>query len=268
MNLKSLAAAVFLAAPTCLFGATAPYSNDFSGTGSNTAFTYAPSSSASPTMYYSVTSGVNRLTYTNSSAVGAATSLSLTNMGTQNFSFTTQVSISSFGTQNTNGTSVGFGLFGLDNAFTGSLTSNAYYLVDWNVANSGGTTGTLRILALGDTTGFTATNGAADVDPSAGLAAVLNTVYTMKVTGTYTGSTLNMTMKLYDSTGTTQIGTTATASDTTPLTGTNFGYRSRAGIGGGTFTANYDNFAVAVPEPASLSILAGAGLLAMRRRRR
>ena len=248
-----------------LSAAVIPYTNDFSGTGSNTAFT-----SENTDAEWTVTGGAYVFNYTNTTITPSTASISLTNASNIAFTMETQFTVSSVGSVNSNGATLGFGLFGANTTFSGSASS-AYYLADWQVANSG-TPGNLRIVALGDTTGFT--NTPTSVDANAGsstLAVTLGTTYTLRLVGTYSGSTLNMTLGVYDATGTTQIGSSAIASDTSPLTGTNFGFRNRVGLGGGTFTANFDNFAV-VPEPGSAALLllgcSAVTALALKRRAR
>jgi len=270
VNLKLLAATALIAAPASVWAATVPYSNDFSGSGTNTAFTTQDTT-------YSVTGGVYKFSTSNTATAASNASIQLTDLGTQSFTIQSQVTVTSFGAPNGQGITVGLGSFGGDSTFSAASAAKAYYLADWTVdAGAGGTgSGTLRILSLGDASGFNNVNGLADGNTSStSFAATLNTTYTLKLTGTYTGSgaskTLNLSLGVFDATGTTKVAgsTFATATDTSPLTGTNFGYRNRLGIGGGTFTTNFDNYSVAVPEPASLSILAGAGLLSLRRRRR
>jgi len=243
--------------------AVIPYTNDFSGTGSNTAF---PNENTDA--QWNVTGGSYAFTYTNTGVGVSTASISLTGGSGIAFTMATQFTVSSVGTLNSNGQTLGFGLFGADAAFTGS-TGSAYYLADWQVANSG-TPGNLRIVSLGET-GSTFTNTPTNVDDNSGsssLAIQTGTTYTLKLVGTYIGSTLHMTLGVYNAAGTAQIGSSAIATDTNPLTGSYFGYRNRIGLGGGSFAANFDNFSV-VPEPASLSLLslgASIGAVALRRR--
>jgi hypothetical protein len=240
-----------------LQAAMLPYTNDFSGSGSNAAFTSETTSAE-----WTVSGGVYQYSYTNTSITPSRASVQLTNAAGVNFTMQTQFSVSSIGSVNSNGQTLGFGLFGSEATFAGSNSSSAYYLADFQYANSI-TPGALRILSLGNTTGFTGT--ATSVDANAGvstLAVELNTTYTLKLIGTYAGSTLNMTLGLFDSTGTTQIGTSATATDTSVLTGINFGYRNRTGLGGGTASVAFDNFSVApIPEPTSALIVGCASVV-------
>jgi hypothetical protein len=261
----ALLAGLVLASLQPLGAAVIPYTNDFSGTGANTAFT-----SENTNAEWAVSGGSYVFNYTNTTITPSTASLSITNASATSFTMETQFTVTSnMLNVNSNGATIGFGLFGASTTFAGSGTATSYYLADFSVANSTGTPGTLRILSLGDTAGFTAINGSADDNTgSAALAIVQNTTYTLRLEGTYSGTTLNMTLGLYDAAGTAQIGSDATASDTSPLAGTNFGYRNRIGIGTGAFTANFDNFSI-VPEPGTLGLLAlgGAAVLAVRRRR-
>ena len=54
--------------------------------------------------------------------------------------------------------------------------------------------------------------------------------YELRLAGTYVSGTLNMTLSLFDGLGL-QVGSSATASDTSPLTGDFFGYRNRMSNG-------------------------------------
>jgi MYXO-CTERM domain-containing protein len=171
---------------------------------------------------------------------------------------------------------LGFGLLGLDSGFTGTLVSNAYYLADfgYGYSSSGSPKGGLRILALGDTSGFTSSSTSNNFNGNTtNLAIVVGTTYTLKLTGTYgVGGELDLSFGLFDSTGTTQYGNSATGTDTSPLVGTNFGYRNRNGSNSGTaasLNASFDNFSVAnVPEPSSALLgLSGALAFLLRRRR-
>lgn len=246
--------------------AVIPYTNDFSGSGSNSAF---PSENLDAN--WNLSGGSYQFTYTSTTVTASTASIPLTNVAGTSFTLESQFTVNSFGNVNNNGETIGFGLFGANATFTGADALTAYYLVDFKIAdptNAG--TGLLRILALGDTSGFSATNGVADDNATTSLAVTLGTTYTFKLTGTYSGSTLSMTFSLWNSNGTSQIGTTATATDTSPLTGTNFGYRNRVGISGGTFSTAFDNFNLApVPEAhtTGLIFLAAIALLPGIRRR-
>jgi hypothetical protein len=266
--LGSFAVLVLLAATPHLDAATMTYFNDFSGTGSNTDL---PTETTASGQSWTVTSGVYRYMNTNTTGGGIASSASIpiTNAATEPFPIVqTQFVVSGIGVPQTgSGDTLGFGLFGLDAAFTGAIASNAYYLADFAYARgatSGTVDGQLRILSLGDGTGFASITGVADDNASATLAVVPGATYTLRLTGSYTGPTLNLTLGVFNASGI-QIGTSATASDTSPLAGTHFGFRNRTPIGGGTVTINFDDFLI-MPEPAAALAALGLAIFAMRRR--
>jgi hypothetical protein len=242
--------------------AVIPYTNDFSGAGNNTAFPNSGGAGSS----WALSGGA--LVNTSSGTTTASTSsIQLTNLDSKDFTITTQFTVTSGATvpgQPSEGNSVGFGAFGATAHFAGSGVSTAYYLADFTVASTNNE-GNLRILSLGNTAGFSSINGLADANPgTSGIAIDLNTTYTLKLTGVYSSGTLNMTFSLFDASGLNQIGTSATASDSSPLTGTYFGYRDR------TITAqttNFDNYSV-IPEPGVTGLLLGGFGLAIALRRK
>ncbi|WP_269540611.1 PEP-CTERM sorting domain-containing protein [Cerasicoccus fimbriatus] len=275
MKIQSLLTSIALASVCPLGAATIPYTNDFSGVGDNTAFP-AENTDAE----WTVSSGSYQWNY--SSTVGGGSpstaSLPITNAGGSSFTLETQFTLSSLGNLQSTAQTLGFGLFGADSAFSGSGSSggNAYYLADFSYANgnASSTEGLLRILRLGDSgSGFSVTTtGLADDNSGSSILAVnLDTTYTLRLETTIAGSTLNMTLSLYDATGTSQIGTSAIVSDTSPLTGENFGYRNRSALGGNSTSISFDNFEMAnIPEPGTYALLIGSalGALAFVRRRR
>jgi hypothetical protein len=266
MNGLSFPAALSLAGLALLAGlqpasaALIGYANDFSATGFPT---------ETPDSEWAVTGGSYVNTYSKTDYSPSSASIPITDAAGVDFVMETQMRISSVGNFNSNGATLGLALFSLTPEFSGTNAASAYYLADWMVGTSG-TAGRLRILSLGESNGFSSTEGIADDNlGSTNLAITLDTTYTLRVTGTFSGSTLSMTFGVYDAAGTTLIGTTATATDTSPLAGTHFGYRNRIGIGSGTVTTHFDNFSI-VPEPgaATLLSLGAASLLLLLRRRR
>lgn len=251
---------LFLAFALPSTGTTAPYSNDFSGTGANTAFTTEGTDAE-----WAVSNEAYRNTYSNSSITASTASLSITGVAGNAFTLETRFTVQQNGNINANGSTLGFGFLASSSTF--STTSNSYYLADIQYGNTlTGSVGTLRILSLGDTDGFTAVNGLADDNAGdTALAITAGTTYTLRLQGTYEGGSLSMTFGLFDAAGTTRIGTPATATDATPLTGTYFGFRNRIGIGGGTTRIDFDNYSLttdsAVPEPSIYDFFGGLSVV-------
>lgn len=271
MNSKSSFRNILLAAallvPAALPAAVIPYSNDFSGSGGNTAF---PNSTGT----WSLASGSYQAALSTGTNLTTTASQQITNASGQSFELSTQFSISSVATLPSNQSfTLGFGAFGSSSNFLGT-GANSYYLADFAYTGTGTANpsrGTLRILSINDSSDFTSTTATA-VDPgaTAPLAIKLNTVYTLKLTGVFSGGDLSLTLALYDAAGTTQIGSSATATDDTPLAGQYFGYRNRNNgtVTGGTSTIAYDNFSLAaIPEPGTPVVFGiGAAVLLFRRR--
>jgi hypothetical protein len=246
----------------------APYTNDFSGSGSNVAL---PNESTDA--QWNVVDGSYINSYSVTSGTASSASIDITNLDGVSFTMSTQFTMTSATAPNSNNASqIGFGAFSSAAGFL-NTASDSYYLADFtysaNNLQSGNPLGTLRIVSLqaGSNPDFSSTLGLAVASGSAAnFALVLNTTYTLQLTGTVTGGVLSMSLSLLDATGTIQIGTSATATDATPLTGDYFGYRDRLGAGGAMSVA-YDNLSI-VPEP-SICVLAaiGLGLVLVTRRR-
>lgn len=272
MSLPSPTSTLLIASSLALgaVSARADTFNDFSGTGANTAFTTETTNAE-----WALNSGAYRNTFSNTAITPSSASVPTTGVAGNSFTLESQFTVQQTGTINNNGATLGFGFFASSSTF--STTANSYYLADLVYGHSSGTdVGRLRIVALGDTSGFTgntvATNGLADADVSSTSAITVGTTYTLRLQGTYAGNgTLSMTFGLFDAAGTTQIGTSASAIDLTPLAGTHFGYRNRIGLGGGTSIIDFDNFAVStIPEPSAFAAFGGLAALgfALQRRRR
>ncbi|WFB36177.1 PEP-CTERM sorting domain-containing protein [Kiritimatiellota bacterium B12222] len=246
----------------------AMYQNDFSTTG----FTTENDSGD-----WTVSAGAYQDVYTGNNTVSSA-SVEIVGVNGTSFTMSSQFTINSYNPGTTSSAStLGFGLMGADSDFGGGSSGTAYYLADFGYAygTSASTKGGLRILALGDASGFTSTATSNNFDGNtANLAVTEDETYTLKLTGTYNGSGhLELSFGLFDSTGTTQFGSSATAIDTTPLLGTHFGYRNRTASNSSSATnlnASFDNFSVAtIPEPSTvvLSSIVMLGFLIFGRRR-
>ena len=193
--------------------------------------------------------------------VTSTSSAEVTGLGTSDFVVSTRFTLSVEAHTGAGVTStVGFGAFGTSSGF------GTNYLADWFVNPEASNAGTLRILAQGDGSDFNGVQG--DADGVNGDSIVVGNTYELRLSGSYAGGALNMTLALYDDAGN-QLGTAATATDLTPLTGTYFGYRNRV-VSTHSVGVDYDDFrVVAIPEPTSLALvaLAVAGLAVATRRR-
>lgn len=254
-----------------LHAAVIPYTNNFSGTGGNVDL---PVENVGSGQSWEVTGGEYRLrgTVTSGGQLSASAVQSITNAGSvTSLTMETQFRLPS-SPQTPNGANfTGLAAFGLSSGLEASGASTAYYLADWVFGNNGSSgVGGLRILALGDSSGYTSATGLADDFTGTGggnWAAQADTVYTLRLTATLTGGTLNLTFGVFDAAGTTQIGTSATGTDTSPLTGQYFGLRSRIGAGGSPQDLFFDNFSI-IPEPGTVILAAAGGLMMLVRRRR
>ena len=262
------AIALLMAMP--LQAAVIPYTNNFSGTGGNVDF---PHENAGSGQSWEVIGGEYRLrgTVTSGGQISTSAVQPITNAGSvAAFTMETKFRLPGSPAIPNGANFVGLAAFGLSSGMEGAGASTAFYLADWRFgANSSTDVGQVRILSLGDTLGFAGTTGTVDDFTGTGggnWAAQADTVYTLRLTATVTGGTLSMSFGVFDAAGTTQIGTSATGTDTSPLTGEYFGLRSRIGSGGQPQDLLFDDFSI-IPEPGSLALAAVAGACLLGRRR-
>lgn len=248
----ALILAIVVLAPTqSVLGATIPYVNNFDSTGLTNA-----------AAQFSLDSGNGIFNYVGAPGTVASTaSEPITGLGSQDFVVSSRLTLNS-NTGTGSQATIGFGAFGSSSTFA-STGGNSYYLADWGVtqlATAPNSWANLRILAQGDAAGFAGAAGDSDgADPN-GSSLVVGNAYEMRLTGTYLAGTLNMTLAIFDGVGN-QLGTAATATDTSPLVGQFFGYRDRTAGANHNISVGYDDFRViAVPESASWRLLI-AGML-------
>lgn len=256
-----------IAASPTAWGAVVPlpYSNDFSGTGTNTDLPYENTAANG-----SWTVGGGVYTYTqnaqNSGGVSALEDfgLGLNNIGT--FRMSIQFKVTALSGSGTNANQVGF-ILSSNNSNPATVGTTAYY-ASFTIRQDGvpANVGTLTLGAAGATFDATPTPVVGTTVLTT-IGSIINNTYTLVLDGERTASSLALTLSLFDAAGTTKIGTSATATDSAGiLTGAYSGPRFR-GVMGGTHTVQFDNFTVVVPEPGSLALLATGGLLVARRRR-
>lgn len=251
MKLHPIVTLASVAVASTAFSATVPYADSFQ---SSSTAGWITAGAAPATWSIANNGSTNVYQAASSSTNGSFSSVQqFTNIDSalEDFTFTTHFKIS----DTSNGLAVGFAAFGN----TSGLGS--YYLADINAA------GSMRIISLGGTNADFTTNG--PISFGANLNGTAN--YTMSVSGTYVGSTLNLSFEVSNGTTT----KTVTASDATPLTGQYFGLRLNNSIASTDVAAvQFADFTAttsAVPEPASFAALAGfgaLGLAAFGRRRR
>lgn len=245
-----------------LSAATLPYTNDFSSTG-------FPNQNN-----LTLGSGALTATATGASTVVAYGSDQFSNVQNASFSLSTQFTVTSIGDGAGSDISVTLGAFGLNAAFTGTSDATRYLQAGWVL--QGSNAGALRLIEVD---GTNTTLGSVIVDANGGTAGVftLNTTYTLRLDVANTGAnTYSLSLGLFDVTGGTQIGASATATGFVALDPSVGGYyegvRARLPNVTGTTTVAFDSFsAAAVPEPTTYALLLGGaalvGLNVLRRRR-
>jgi len=253
---------VICAAAGVAQAAVFPYTNDFS----STALT-----NAAPAGNWSLSGGNFNNVVTTTTATPTA-SEQVTGVAGNDFVVSTRFTLNSVTPATTGFTSLGFGILATDGAFS-STGGNTLCLLDWSLAGPATVAtvprGNLRILKQGGGSFASSATGLSDGGGFVGNSVPLGTEFLLKVTGTYSGGSLTLTFGVWNSAGTAQIGTSATATDSAPLTGQFFGFRNRNPNTTASYNASFNDFnVVAVPEPTFSAAALAAGGLMLRRRRR
>ncbi|MEX0744087.1 MAG: PEP-CTERM sorting domain-containing protein [Phycisphaeraceae bacterium] len=256
------AAALMIAAGTGpAWAVTMPYSEDFNdGTASD--FDDSPGSGTSNGTWsvgHNATFGSDAYNYTiNSSGTGRSL-VSVDGAPESGFVLTTDFVINSAPTGSDGfwTAAAGYYLFGSG----GSTETAGSYIVDVQYANPTTNTGDQARMRIHDLGG---SGSLAVGDFGDGSVLDVGTIYTMTVTGDYDGVNLDLSFTLTDGTTTTTISGT----DTSPSLADNVVLRHFAGGSLNSTNVSYDNFNIAVPEPASLALFGLGGLLMFARRRR
>jgi hypothetical protein len=228
---------------------TFPYSNDFSASGlTNSAAQFTLDTDAG-VLKYAAGPGT----------VVSTTSSSISGIGTSNFVVSTRFVLNNVaGTGNL--ATIGFGALSSAPDFITS-TGNSFYLADWGITNAtAGSWGQLRILGQGHSLDAGAVNGDSDGAGANGSSVVNGNTYELRLTGALSGSTLGLTLALFDGSGG-QLGTSATATDSVPLTGEFFGLRNRTAGANHMVDINYDRFSVGAPPQGTPGDYNGNGVV-------
>lgn len=210
-----------------------PYFNSFSAAGLTHQTAGFELDAGSGELHYSAADGT---------LVDSATQ-AIPGVGTSDFVVSTRLVINSV-TGTGNLISIGFGAAATSGGLLGD-DGQSFYLADWGI-NPHTSQGRLRILALGDTTDFTAMEGDSDGFNSNGSSVVLGQEYELRLTGVHSDSALALTLTLFDAAGN-QIGTPATALDESPLAGKYFGFRNRIAGTNHQIDVSFNNFNVYAP---------------------
>jgi hypothetical protein len=150
-------------------------------------------------------------------------------------------------------------------AFLSSSTQSSgpsgLYVADLNLSrvSSGANSGRMRLVEWTGTTAAvhpSSTQTSQPQVPNFGL----NNSYLLDVKGTY--DTLGTLTTVFTVTDVATPGNTMSYSysDTSPRTGSYFGFYTSMASGGGTMAVDFDNLVVTVPEPSSLALLAVGAL--------
>jgi len=237
---------------------TVPYAEDFNG--GTSAFV---TSVGTGTVAWTDDGSINTLRFTqttqgsgqaNAAIVSVPDGLGADDLSpSQYFLISGTIKFDSYTTSATNGIDLGINLFG-DAGFADA------YRADFNPTKQ-----TFR-LAAGSPTNTDYTVSVVSTPFSFSM----SETYTLTLKGWYTGlGTLNMEFTLTDPNLATAV---ITATDPTPLIGTNFGFRTRTGssVTATNTVTQFDNFSISVvPEPSAIVLLSMGGFvgIAVARRR-
>jgi hypothetical protein len=162
----------------------------------------------------------------------------------------------------------GLVFLGASNVTAGTV--NNLYVADLNLGSdgSGAYSGRMRIVEWPNST-------TATVHPSSTITSQpqvpdfsFSGSYLLDVRGSYNLSGTLTTVFTVSSVATPTDYQSYTFTDSSPRTGSYFGFYTSMGGGGGTMAVDFDNLVVVVPEPSSLALLAlGAAFVAVRARK-
>ncbi len=238
-----------------------PYAETFDSyaVGNTAVNNFTESNTAAYTIVNNGVSGDNQYHASISSASGAgngSAGVQITNAVGNAFHIQTDIIVRTFTAPTGSTTNLGLGLFG----DTADFSAGNQYRLLYTTANP--TAGNIGKLTLTKTSG---SGLGGTLSSTSAIAVAVGAILTLSADISYTGSTLNINGSLTDGVNT----ITLAATDTSPLVGQFFGYRTAVNAAGGTATeaADYDNFSV-VPEPGATSVIMAVGLFAFGRRAR
>jgi len=255
---------------------TLPYSQDYQGItlGASPAENALSSNGASSSTWSVVADGTGNHVYQNVLTGGKGFStIQFPTLGTpitaNNFEISTVVHGVSLSSPTTVNYTAGLVFLGASNVTAGTV--NNLYVADLNLSSddSGADSGRMRIVEWPNST-------TATVHPSSTITSQpqvpnfsLSESYLLDVKGIYNLSGALTAVFTVSSVATPTDTQSYTFTDSSPRTGSYFGFYTSMGGGGGTMTVDFDDLLVVVPEPSSLALLAmGAVFVAGWRSRR
>lgn len=264
---------LLLGAANIATSATTPYSQDFQGIavgGSVPGFTPSEIGASSST-WAVVDDGTGNHVYRNTLTGGKGFStIQFPTLGlglpANSFEISTVVhGVSLTGAANYNYTA---GIAFLSSS-TQSSGPSGLYVADLNLSSvsSGANSGRMRLVEWTGTTAVVRPASTQTSQPQVPSFNLSNS-YLLDVKGTY--DTLGTLTAVFTVTDVAAPGNTMsyTYSDTSPRTGSYFGFYTSMASGGGTMMVDFDNLVVTVPEPSSLALLAMGALFLARWRGR
>ncbi len=274
MNMKTLSACLFaavLAASPATAQLVLPYSHDFSGPSENFASTTAGLTLGGGTLNQTSVAPLSSALYVGLDQVSNLRSV-------PDFAMSYQFSFSSIGDPRAGIRSyIGFSFLGTSS--TATSNPSAYFYFATNETTPGPYRRGKLTFGNAATQSDTGTAGQYSGAISGNNAVAIDTTYTLKLSGLFTGTSgggnniYDFSFGLYDAAGTTQLGTSATLSNfeltaVEPVGGYYGGLFYRLGQSTGTYAVDMDNFA-AVPEPSTWALLAVSltAMVILRRRR-
>ncbi len=187
--------------------------------------------------------------------------LDTTGLATSDFRMSTHLAVTSF--SGSPAWDLGYSVLGSASQTGGSNTPDSWYGA---VLRLQGTSASLDIIKQ------TAWSGVSSLGGNQAVSFFANgNTYDFTFTGTRSAGTLTLALTLTDLTNSANTLTVSTAQMSGPYSGAKFGFHDLLpGTGGGVSgTVQYSNFSLAnaIPEPASMGLLALGGLVLMRRRK-
>jgi hypothetical protein len=279
-HLAGVAPVVFLVFGAAYFAsaatpATLPYFQNYQGItlGASPAENALSSNGASSSTWSVVNDGTGNLVYRNVLTGGKGFStIQVPTLGApitaNNFEISAVMHGVSLSSPSSVNYTAGLVFLGASNVTAGTV--NNLYVADLNLSSNGGgaDSGRMRIVEWpNSTTGIIHPSSTITSQPQVPDFSFSGS-YLFDIRGSYNSSGTLTTVFTVSSVATPTDHQSYTFTDSSPRTGSYFGFYTSMGGGGGTMTVDFDNLAVVVPVPSSPALLAlGAVFVAVRARK-